>query len=357
MKCARVALGDQPRQRRLAGAGRAPEDDRLQPVLLDRPAQRPPGRDAARPGRRTRRACAAACARRAARDGPACRRRGRSSSNSGSVSEDGHQARRADARLRSRSAPRRSRRSAIRPAGASGWSAARRRSTSLGGRPGPSPPSRIATGRRRSHAGSGVPSRGTVATSRSLLPRATRSAPAATAAPRPAAGTCCPSRRAAPSSRTDPRCRSVTMSRWRRRPRRRGRSRRRCPDPGRRSISTSGGLRPRACVERRRPAAARWRRRRRCAPGSSRRAPGRSTWTTRAPACRRRAAPVRRQHRSPLRRRPPRLDWTRAAAPPGAGARRRAAALARRRPRELAEVARTSGSGGSRCAPVAGGRL
>jgi hypothetical protein len=37
-------VGDDSRKRRLAGAGRAPEDDRLQKVALDRFAQRLPGR-------------------------------------------------------------------------------------------------------------------------------------------------------------------------------------------------------------------------------------------------------------------------------------------------------------------------
>ena len=36
---------DDARERRLAGAGRAPEDDRLQEVALDRLAQRLPGRE------------------------------------------------------------------------------------------------------------------------------------------------------------------------------------------------------------------------------------------------------------------------------------------------------------------------
>ena len=35
-----VTFGDDPRERRLAGAGRSPEDDRLQQVALDRVAQR-----------------------------------------------------------------------------------------------------------------------------------------------------------------------------------------------------------------------------------------------------------------------------------------------------------------------------
>ena len=34
-------IGDEPRERGLAGAGRTPEDDRLQQVALDRFAQRP----------------------------------------------------------------------------------------------------------------------------------------------------------------------------------------------------------------------------------------------------------------------------------------------------------------------------
>ena len=38
-------LGDHPRERRLAGAGRSPEDDRLQQVALDRFAQRLAGRE------------------------------------------------------------------------------------------------------------------------------------------------------------------------------------------------------------------------------------------------------------------------------------------------------------------------
>ena len=41
--CARVSARDQPRERRLAGARRAPEDDRLQAIVLDRLAQRPAG--------------------------------------------------------------------------------------------------------------------------------------------------------------------------------------------------------------------------------------------------------------------------------------------------------------------------
>jgi hypothetical protein len=40
-------VGDDPRQRRLAGARRAPEDDRLQQVALDRFAQRFAGREEA----------------------------------------------------------------------------------------------------------------------------------------------------------------------------------------------------------------------------------------------------------------------------------------------------------------------
>ena len=40
---ARVDARDQARQRRLAGAGRAPEDDRAQPVMVDGLAQRPAG--------------------------------------------------------------------------------------------------------------------------------------------------------------------------------------------------------------------------------------------------------------------------------------------------------------------------
>ena len=44
MKCARVAVGDDARQRRLAGAGRSPEDDRAQAIVLNRLAQRPAGR-------------------------------------------------------------------------------------------------------------------------------------------------------------------------------------------------------------------------------------------------------------------------------------------------------------------------
>ena len=43
-KCACGRLGDQARERGLAGAGRAPEDDRLQQVALDGLAQRLPGR-------------------------------------------------------------------------------------------------------------------------------------------------------------------------------------------------------------------------------------------------------------------------------------------------------------------------
>ena len=38
-------IGDQARERRLAGAGRPPEDDRLQEVALDRLAQRPARRE------------------------------------------------------------------------------------------------------------------------------------------------------------------------------------------------------------------------------------------------------------------------------------------------------------------------
>ena len=38
-------LGDDARQRRLAGAGRSPQDDRLEQVALDRLAQRPAGRE------------------------------------------------------------------------------------------------------------------------------------------------------------------------------------------------------------------------------------------------------------------------------------------------------------------------
>ena len=59
-------VGDDARERRLAGAGRAPQDDRLQQVALDRLAQRLARARAAPPGRRTRRTCAAASARRAA---------------------------------------------------------------------------------------------------------------------------------------------------------------------------------------------------------------------------------------------------------------------------------------------------
>ena len=78
--CARVMSAMMPRQRGLAGAGRAPQDDRLQQVALDRLAQRPARRRAAPPGRRTRRACAAASARRAAP------RRGRRPASSGAAS-------------------------------------------------------------------------------------------------------------------------------------------------------------------------------------------------------------------------------------------------------------------------------
>ena len=44
-KCARVVVGDDARQRRLAGARRSPEDDRLQAIALDRFAQRLAGRE------------------------------------------------------------------------------------------------------------------------------------------------------------------------------------------------------------------------------------------------------------------------------------------------------------------------
>ena len=85
-------------------------------------------------------------------------------------------------------------------------------------------------GRSRSTA---IPSRRALASDRRRPAGARRSA----------AGACCPSRRAAPSSRTDRRCRRSRRRRSRRTPRRRGRSRRRCRDPARRSsTSTSGGL-------------------------------------------------------------------------------------------------------------------
>ena len=70
--CGRV--GDEPGQRRLAGARRAPEDHRRQPVGLDQRPQRPARGRAGGPGRRRRRACAGAAGRRAAPGGPAAPR-------------------------------------------------------------------------------------------------------------------------------------------------------------------------------------------------------------------------------------------------------------------------------------------
>ena len=66
-KRACVVSAMMPRERRLAGAGRAPEDDRLQQVALDRLAQRPAGREQLLLADELVEACAAACARRAAR--------------------------------------------------------------------------------------------------------------------------------------------------------------------------------------------------------------------------------------------------------------------------------------------------
>ena len=60
---------DDVRERGLAGAGRAVEDQRHRLVGLDQPAQRCPRRRAGAAGRRPRRAPAAACGRRAARPG------------------------------------------------------------------------------------------------------------------------------------------------------------------------------------------------------------------------------------------------------------------------------------------------
>ena len=77
-------LGDDARQRGLAGAGRPPEDDRLEHVALDGSAQRRAGRRGCAPGRRCRRACAAACARRAACRAPARDSAGAKPSSSGS---------------------------------------------------------------------------------------------------------------------------------------------------------------------------------------------------------------------------------------------------------------------------------
>ena len=45
MKWARVTFAIRRAERRLAGAGRAPEDDRLQAILLDRAAERTPRTD------------------------------------------------------------------------------------------------------------------------------------------------------------------------------------------------------------------------------------------------------------------------------------------------------------------------
>ena len=56
------ALGDDPRERRLARAGRAVEDHRVRPALLDRGAQRRAGARADAPARRTPRGCAGASA-------------------------------------------------------------------------------------------------------------------------------------------------------------------------------------------------------------------------------------------------------------------------------------------------------
>ena len=77
----RVARGvrEDPRQRRLAGAGRTPEDHRGELAGLDESSQRAVRADEVRPGRRVRRACAVAGAQRAARPasgaGPRRRRR------------------------------------------------------------------------------------------------------------------------------------------------------------------------------------------------------------------------------------------------------------------------------------------
>ena len=60
------AARDEPRERGLAGARRAPEDQRMELTCFERLAQRLARRRAPAPGRRIHRACAAACGRPAA---------------------------------------------------------------------------------------------------------------------------------------------------------------------------------------------------------------------------------------------------------------------------------------------------
>ena len=158
---------DEARQRRLAGAGRAPQDDRLQAIFVDGAAQRPARADerlladefVERPrthafGQRSGRA-----------------RRGRR----GLVVKQRHWTlaavrwrRHAAEPPRRGSGRRRRQRSATRPARRIGMvSRSSAPATTDAGRPGPSPPSRIAQSARRSHAGSGVPPVAVVAMTRS----------------------------------------------------------------------------------------------------------------------------------------------------------------------------------------------
>ena len=192
-----VTRRQQPRERRLAGAWRAPEDQRVQCAAFD--GLRAAGARPTSPtGRRTRRASAAASARPAAcRAGARGHRRRESSCASWSIDQRRTLApglvqdeRGGDGDVER---VRRRRASECR-------FVCRRRPRSSAGSPAPSLPSRT---QRRIRSGRSLDRRsraGTVATMR--RPRRARRRSLLDACPRrPAGGTCCPWRRAAPSSR------------------------------------------------------------------------------------------------------------------------------------------------------------
>ena len=358
-KCARVTRGDQPRQRRLAGARRAPEDDRLQAVVLDRLAQRT--------ARAEQRLLADELVERARAHalGERCRarayRRARDRRQrdvhrmrfSGSIR--GRRCREASYRISAAAIATLSDSTGGRIGIVSRSSADATRSSAS---PAPSAPSRIAAGRVRSASAGVVPSRGTVATTvmparfeprdrrrasgclmaigiRNVLPIAPRSAFQPNGSAVPFAG---------------------DRRRSRRSRRRRGRSRRRCRDPGRRaSTSTSAGV-PRSASSQRRPAdAARWRRRPRAdARGSSPRCTWSGALTSSAPGARRERRRRPRGCRSRARRRPTVSRCDAGASASRRDARRRAARHSSGRGAPRASSRKRCDerdSDGSRCAP------
>ena len=288
-----------PRERRLAGAGRPPEDERLQQVALDRLAQRRARARAGPPGRRTRRACAGASARRAAR-----RRGGRG----GLVVEESVHASISDRSSLSVARLRRGRRAAYPPAGGRVSFVRCRRASYTTAPPATATFSDSTGGHRDRQArvgrvdecgaqaalGADSTAAGPVRARR--IERRRRAAPsrrcgsrspARSATASSASGTAttgsrrrCPSTRAAPSIRTGRQTRPPRRHRWRPPLRRRARWRRRCPGPARRTRNDDEwrGRRQRSprCARARAPAR---RRRTACARGSSRPGPAATTAT------------------------------------------------------------------------------